>query len=242
MMRHMLHLFLQIQPQVQDTASVELGPDGLPIAGEKTISILELISQGGWYIMLPLAILSILAVYIFFERYMAIKKAKREEKDFMNKIRDYIHNGKLESAINLCDSTDSPMSRIIGKGISRIGKPMKDISATIENVAKLEVYSLEKNLSTLATVAGAAPMIGFLGTVIGMIVTFHEMKISGNGVEIAELSGGIMQAMVTTVAGLVIGIAAYIGYNTLVAYVDKVVNKLEVRAIEFMDLLDEPGK
>lgn len=240
-MHSLLHIFLQIQPTLTDTAGVQLDADGNPIPTEESISILELIIQGGWYIMIPLGILSVIAVYIFAERYMAIKKASKEEKDFMNKIRDYIHEGKVESASHMCQSADTPMSRIIGKGITRIGRPLKDITTTIENMARLEVYNLEKNLSTLATVAGAAPMIGFLGTVIGMIVTFHEMKVSDKGVEIAELSGGIMQAMVTTVAGLVIGIIAYIGYNTLVASVDKVVNKLEQRATEFMDLLDEPG-
>lgn len=225
-----------------DTTGVELGPDGLPLPSTETISVLDLIVQGGWYIMVPLGILSVLAIYIFIERYFAIKKASVVEKDLVSKIKDYIHTGRLDTAAELCSTTDTPQSRMLGKGILRVGKPMKDINAAIENVAKLEVFKLEKNLSTLATVAGAAPMIGFLGTVIGMIVAFHEMKISDKGVEIAELSGGIMQAMVTTVAGLVIGIVAYVAYNILVAYVDKVVNKLEESAIEFMDLLDEPGK
>ena len=192
--------------------------------------------------MIPLAILSIMAIYIFLERYFAIRRASKMEKDFMNKIKDYIHDGKIDAAKKLCEGSNTPVARMLEKGIARIGKPIKDISASIENTAKLEIYKMEKNLSTLATVAGAAPMIGFLGTVLGMIFTFHAMKISGNGVEIAALSGGIMQAMVTTVAGLIIGIIAYIAYNTLVAKVDKVVHMIEVNIIEFLDLLDEPGK
>lgn len=244
-MYNLLTIFSQVitdPTAIADTAGVLLDENGNPIASTETISVLDLIVQGGWYIMLPLAILSVMAIYIFIERYFAIKKASVVEKELVHKIKDYIHTGRLDTASQLCASTDTPQARMLGKGILRVGKPMKDINAAIENVAKLEVFKLEKNLSTLATIAGAAPMIGFLGTVIGMIVTFHEMKISDKGVEISELSGGIMQAMVTTVAGLVIGIIAYVAYNVLVAYVDKVVNKLEESAIAFMDLLDEPGK
>jgi biopolymer transport protein ExbB len=211
------------------------------VTRQETISILDLFLGGGLYIMIPLTILSIVAVYIFVERYFAIQKAAKKDNNFMNNIKDLIHNGKIDAAKALCNSTDAPTARMVEKGIARIGKPLNDISAAIENVGKLEIYKLEKSLATLATVAGAAPMIGFLGTVIGMIVTFHEMKISGNGVEISQLSGGIMQAMVTTVAGLVVGILAYIGYNLLVAKVEKVVYKLEVTSIEFMDLLQEPA-
>lgn len=208
----------------------------------ETLSIWQMILDGGWYIMIPLAILSVIAVYIFIERLLAINKAAKMDKDFMNKIRDFIHDGKIDSAKTLCSSNDTPVARMLEKGVSRIGRPINDIAGSIENAGKLEVYKLEKGLSTLATVAGAAPMIGFLGTVIGMIFTFHAMKISDTGVEISELSGGIMQAMVTTVAGLVIGILAYIAYNTLVTRVDKVVHNMEAKTIEFLDLLDEPGK
>lgn len=228
---------MQINP---GTAAADTLGTGAPT--EDTLSIWQMIVDGGWYIMIPLGILSVLAIYIFAERWMAIAKANKEDKDFMNRIKDYVSDGKLEAARSLCTTTDSPISRMLDKGITRIGKPMDDVSASIENVGKLEVYKLEKGLSVLATVAGAAPMIGFLGTVIGMIMTFHAMKISGNGVEISALSGGIMQAMVTTVAGLVIGIIAYIAYNTLVVRVDKVVHNMEARSIEFIDLLEEPGK
>jgi biopolymer transport protein ExbB len=160
----------------------------------------------------------------------------------MSKIKDYIHEGKIDSARNLCAQSTSPISRMLDKGISRIGKPLKDIEVSIENAGKLEIYQLEKGLSVLATIAGAAPMLGFLGTVIGMIITFHTMKISGAGVEISALSGGIMQAMVTTVAGLVVGIIAYVAYNTLVARVTKVIQNMEATTIAFMDVLDSPAK
>jgi biopolymer transport protein ExbB len=209
---------------------------------EETLSIWELLQGGGWYIMIPLALLSVLAIYIFAERWMAISKAQKEDKDFMNRIKDYVSDGKLEAARSFCQSSNTPIGRMLDKGIARVGKPMDDVSAAIENVGKLEVYKLEKGLALLATVAGAAPMIGFLGTVIGMISTFHAMKISDAGVEITALSGGIMQAMITTVAGLIIGIIAYIAYNTLVVKVDKVVHRMEARSIEFIDLLEEPGK
>ena len=235
-----LPLFAQIEQarQVVDQASASTPTE--PVM--ETISIWQLIVDGGWYIMGPLGIMSLIAIYIIIERSMAIRRALREEKDFMNKIRDYIHEGKIDSARNLCSQTSSPIARMLDKGISRIGKPLKDIEVSIENSGRLEVYQLEKGLSVLATIAGAAPMIGFLGTVIGMIVTFHTMKISGAGVEISQLSGGIMQAMVTTVAGLVIGIIAYVAYNTLVARVGKVVQNMEATTITFMDVLDSPSK
>lgn len=214
---------------------------GTPVVpGEETLSIWKLYTEGGLYIMIPLTILSIIAVYILVERYLAIQKASRAETNFMNSIKDYIHDGKIDAAKALCRSTDSPTARMIEKGVIRLGKPLADISTAIENVGKLEIQKLEKTLATLATIAGAAPMIGFLGTVIGMILTFHQMRISGNSVEISQLSGGIMVAMVTTVAGLIVGIIAYIGYNLLVAKVEKVVYKLEATAIEFMDILQEP--
>ncbi len=237
-------LFAQIQDNADAARQLlEQAATAAPVEPViETISIWELIQNGGWYIMGPLAAMSILAVYIIIERSMAIRRALKEEKDFMNKIRDYIHEGKIDSARNLCAQSTSPVSRMLDKGISRIGKPLKDIEVSIENAGKLEVYQLEKGLTVLATISGAAPMIGFLGTVIGMIVTFHTMKISGAGVEIAQLSGGIMQAMVTTVAGLVIGIVAYIAYNTLVARVNKVVQNMEATTIAFMDVLDSPAK
>lgn len=207
----------------------------------ETISIIDLIVGGGWYIMIPLGILSVIAVYIFIERFLSIQKVEKINPKFMYEMKDYISEGKIDSAKELCSSTSGPFARMIEKGVLRIGKPLGDISTAIENVGKLEVYKLEKSMSTLATIAGAAPMIGFLGTVIGMINTFHEMYAAGNSVEIDQLSGGIMQAMVTTAAGLVIGIIAYISYNILVAKVEKVIFKMEALSVEFMDLLQEPA-
>jgi len=207
---------------------------------ENTQGIIDVMLES-WYIMGPLLVLSILAVYIFFERTMAISRALKEEKNFMMKIKDYIHDGKIESARNLCSTTDSPVARMLDKGISRIGKPLNDITAAIENVGKLEIYNLEKNLTALATIAGSAPMIGFLGTVIGMVQVFYNMQTKGV-VEIDDLAGGMKFAMVTTIAGLIVGIIAYVAYNSLVARVSKVVHKMEAGSIEFLDILEQPGK
>jgi biopolymer transport protein ExbB len=233
----LLNLLLQITTGGASDAPVE---EVVPTV--ETLSVFELIANGGWYIMLPLGVLSVIAVYIFIERFLAIQKASKEDPQFMNQIKDFIHEGKIDAANHLCNQTEGTFPKMIQKGVKRIGKPLGDISAAVENVAKLELFKLEESLSTLATIAGAAPMIGFLGTVIGMIVVFHEMRISDAGIEIEQLSGGIMQAMVTTVAGLVIGIIAYIAYNVLVARVQKVVHKMEATTIEFMDLLQEPAE
>jgi len=186
-------------------------------------------------------ILSILAVYIIIERYLAIKNASKEDANFMNQIKDFIHEGKMDAAKTLCKSNASPIAKMIEKGISRIGKPLSDIGTAVENTGKLELNKLEKNLSTLATISGAAPMIGFLGTVIGMILVFHEMAKGGGGVDLNTLSEGIFTAMTTTVAGLIVGIVAYIGYNTLVAKVEKIVFIMEARTTEFLDILHEPA-
>ncbi len=208
-------------------------------ATEISLSILDLAIKGGWIIAI-LAVFSIIAIYIFIERYFAISRASKEDKNFMNNIRDFIHNGRVDSALSLCKNNNSPISRMIEKGLSRIGKPLSDINAAIENVGKLEVSRMEKNIAGLATIAGASPMLGFLGTVIGMIKAFYDMSMAGNNVDIALLSGGIYQAMITTVAGLIVGIIGYICYNILVARVEKLVFKLEARATDFMDLLHEP--
>jgi biopolymer transport protein ExbB len=237
-------LLAQLQETTQQAREVvEQATTAVPVAStETTLSVWQLIQMGGWYIMGPLGLMSVIAVYIIIERTLAMNRALRDEKDFMAKIRDYIHEGKLDSARNLCQSTNTPVARMLEKGINRIGKPMKDIEVSIENQGKLEVYQLETGIPILATVAGAAPMLGFLGTVVGMVVTFHTMEISGAGVELSALSGGMMQAMITTVAGLIIGIPAYIGYNLLVARVNKVVQKMEARTIEFMEVLEAPAK
>lgn len=203
------------------------------------MSYWELAIKGGW-VMIPIVILSVLAVYIFFERFFAIKKAAEVDANFMNRIRDYIHDGKVDNALTLCESYTNPVARMIEKGIRRIGRPLNDISAAIENVGKLEVYKLERGLPALATVAGGAPMLGFLGTVMGMIKAFYDMSMAGNNIDVGLLSSGIYTALVTTVAGLIVGIIAYFAYNILSTRVEKVVNKLEANSTEFLDLLNEP--
>lgn len=232
----MINSFL-LQISVADTTGV------LPSAEEThklSLSLWEMALKGGW-IMIPIALLSIIAVYIFIERFIAIKNASKEDSGFMNKIKDYIHDGKIESAISLCRQTESPVARMIEKGISRMGRPLNDINAAIENIGQLEIHKLEKGLPTLASVAGGAPMIGFLGTVMGMIRAFYDMATAAGGnINVSILSNGIYIAMVTTVAGLIVGIIAYFAYNLLVARVEKVIFILESRTTEFMDLLNEP--
>ncbi len=191
--------------------------------------------------MIPLGILSVMTVYIFVERFLMIQKALKDERNFMIKVKEYLVDGKIDAARALCSQTNNPAARMVEKGISRIGKPMKDIVSSIENVGKLEIYQLEKRLGFLATVAGAAPMIGFLGTTLGMVDTFHVLKFSAK-IELSAISGGIMEAMVTTIAGLIIGIIAFMAYNFMISKVDKVVHNMEGASIEFLDLLNEPGK
>lgn len=210
---------------------------------EKTLSVIDLIFNGGTGSIVIISVLFVMlavAMYIYFERLLAIKAASKIDKNFMNQIRDHVMSGKLEAAKILCAQTDSPVARLTQKGISHIGKPLDDINKAIENAGTLEVYELEKNVSVLATVAGAAPMIGFLGTVIGMILAFHQMATSGGQAEMGALASGIYTAMTTTVAGLVVGIIAYVGYNHLVNRTDKVIHQMEANAVEFLDLLSEP--
>ncbi|MDC3258248.1 MAG: MotA/TolQ/ExbB proton channel family protein [Flavobacteriales bacterium] len=207
---------------------------------EKTLSIIDLITSGGLggnLVMGTLAILSIFAIYILIERYSTINKASKEDESFLKSIQNFVEAKDIAAAKTLCKNTNSPISRMIEKGVNRIDKPMTDISSAIENQGKLEVYKMENNLANLATISGAAPMIGFLGTVIGMIVAFHEMASAGGNIDVAMLSQGIYTAMVTTVAGLVVGIIAFIAYNYLVSKVDKVVFMLEAKTIEFLDLI-----
>ena len=208
---------------------------------EIRMSLWNMAVQGGW-IMLILAIFSVIAVYIFVERFININRAAKKDDTFMEAIRNYMMDGKLDEAKVLCQKTASPLSRMIEKGISRIGKPLNDIQTAIENVGNLEVSTLEKGVALLAMISGAGPMLGFLGTVIGMIRAFYDMSMAGNHIDIELLSTGIYQAMVTTVGGLIVGIIAFIFYNILVAQIDKVVNLLESKSIEFMDVLNEPVK
>jgi biopolymer transport protein ExbB len=215
----------------------------LQVATEATeiqISVWELALKGGWIIAI-LAVFSVIAVYIFLERFFVISKASKDDKNFMNNISDFIHHGQIDAALSLCKNNNSPIAKMIEKGISRIGKPLGDINAAIENVGKLQISRMEKNIAALATISGASPMLGFLGTVIGMIKAFYDMSMAGNNIDIALLSSGIYQAMVTTVAGLIVGILGYVLYNILIAKVEKLVYVLEARATEFMDLLHEPA-
>lgn len=226
-------ILLQAAAVAAETTNAELN-------GELSVNLLSLGMKGGW-IMAILALLSVVSVYIFIERYIVITRNSKEDKNFMNMIRDHIHSGNLQTAKELCSRQQTPIARMINKGLMRIGKPLTDVNAAIENVGNLEVARLEKNIAVLATVAGTAPMLGFLGTVIGMIVAFYDMSMAGNNIDIQLLSSGIYQAMVTTVGGLVVGIIAYVLHNVLVARIDKLVFLLEARASEFMDLLNEPA-
>jgi len=228
-----------IQNAVQDGA--ELITDGE--STEKTLSIIELIKSGGsagQIIILVLFVLLIVASYIYFERLFAIKAASKIDTNFMNQIKDHVSNGKIDSAQVLCAQVNSPVSRLINKGITRIGKPLEDINTAIENAGKLEVYGLEKNVSVLATISGAAPMIGFLGTVVGMILAIFELANAGGQIDIELLSKGLYTAMTTTVAGLIVGIVGYIAYNHLVVKTNKVIHQMEAHSVEFLDLLNEP--
>ena len=217
------------------------GPITVEKAGAMKLTLLDLAIKGGW-VMIPIILLSFVAAYIFIERYYVIRKATKEDVNFMNRIKDYIHDGKIDAAVALCKSTDSPSARMVEKGISRLGRPLQDISTAIENVGKLEISKLEKGFPTLATITGAEPMLGFLGTVIGMVQSFYAMSQAGNNIEVSLLSDGIYTALITTVAGLIVGIIGYFAYNTLVVKVEKVVFNLEATLTEFMDILNEPVK
>lgn len=211
------------------------------VAVNNTLSVWEITMKGGW-VMIPIGLLSVLAVYIFVERYLVIRKAMAEDLSFMNRVKEFIHEGKIEAAIRLSQSTNSPVSRMIEVGISRIGRPMSDVNIAIENVGRLEIYKLERGMATLAAAAGAAPMLGFLGTVLGMIRAFYDMSIASGTIDIGLLSNGIYTAQVTTAAGLIVGIPAYFFYNILVSRIQTVVFILETTASEFLDLLNEPAK
>lgn len=241
-----MSLFLSIQQgiaegaqQLSDTLSAmpQLTGDGQVAE----MNYFSLALKGG-VIMIPLALMGFLAIYIWIERMVAIREASKMDKSFMNRIRDYIHDGKIESAINLCKSSNNPSARMIEKGISRIGRPMNDVLIAIENVGNLETTKLEKGFALLATIAGGAPMLGFLGTVTGMVRAFFDMSTAGSNVDIALLSSGIYEALVTTVAGLIVGIAAYFAYNYLVLRVDHVVHNMESSTMDFMDMLNEPAE
>ncbi|NLI72130.1 MAG: MotA/TolQ/ExbB proton channel family protein [Bacteroidales bacterium] len=227
-------LLQQVMTEVASNPEVQAVPE--------KINLWKMTTYGG-PIMVILGIMLAIAVYIFIERLITINNASQEDKSFMSRVKDYIHEGKIESAQRLCRETDSPASRMIEKGISRLGRPMDDVLLAVENVGNLEVSNLEKSLVILATISGGAPMLGFLGTVTGMVLVFFNMTQNPTGVvQLVDLSSGMYQAMVTTVGGLIVGILAYFGYNYLISRVDSVVRNLESKTLEFMDLLNEPTK
>ena len=227
---------LQIQEAVNDLGTAAAATASQP----EKLSAFELATKGGW-IMILLAVLSIIAVYIFIERYIVVSRATKYDASFMDRIREYMKDGKLDSAKALCRGNSTPISRMIEKGLSRIGRPLGDINSAIENEGNIEVAQLERGVSILAMIASAAPMIGFLGTVIGMIRAFYDMSMAGNNLDITTLSSGIYTAMVTTVGGLIVGIIAYFFHAILSTKIQKVVNLLEAKATEFMDVLNEPA-
>jgi len=231
-----MSILLQIMQTATDSAAA-LQP---AVKTEQSMSLLELVMKGG-PIMIPLGILSVLALYIFFERLFTIKKSSAIDPNFINQIKDHVHSGNIDAAKSLCRNTNSPVARMIEKGLLRLGKPIRDIESSIENVGKLEIYKMEKNLSFLGTIAGIAPMFGFLGTIFGVIKIFYQISLE-NSLQIDTISGGLYVKMITSGAGLLIGIVAYAGYHYLIALVDRAVNKMEINAVEFIDLLEEPAK
>lgn len=204
------------------------------------MDLLDLAFKGGW-IMIPILILLGIGIYLTVDRYLTVKKAAKQDTSFMSNVKDMVASGNIMGAKSLCANNGTPIGRMLEKGISRIGKPMKNIEVAIENVGKLEIYRLEKGMATLATISGAAPMIGFLGTVTGMIRVFFDMAAQGNNIDITLLSNGMYEAMVTTVSGLVVGIFAYMAHNLLAAMIEKVIHRMEAAAVEFIDLLQEPA-
>lgn len=236
-----MSILLSVQAVAQNTATQMPDLTNVVVPVEAQLNIIELALKGGW-IMAVLLLLSMLATYIFVQRFIVIRRAGVQDATFMNRIKDYIHEGKIDSALALCRSNPTPAARMIEKGITRLGRPMSDVLVAIENVGNLEVAKLEKGFPLIATTAAGAPMLGFLGTVTGMVRAFFDMANAGSNVDVTLLSNGIYEALVTTVGGLVVGIIALFGYNYLVSQVDNVVNKMEAQTMEFMDLLNEPAK
>ena len=233
-------MFLALLLTNLNTTATEAVAEVLPAGEEMSFSLIGMAATGGW-LMLVLLALSIIAIYIFGQKWWMIRKAGRIDKNFMKDIHDFIHEGKIKSAVSLCEKYDSPVARLVEKGIERMGRPLQDIQTAVENTGNVEVARLEKGLPILATIAGGAPMIGFLGTVMGMIQAFFNMSQAGNNIDITLLSGGIYTAMVTTVGGLIVGILAYFGYNYLTSSISNLVFRMESTTIDFMDLLHEPA-
>lgn len=234
-------LFNLLQTTGFEADTVASVAQAAPQPQEMSYSLIEMASKGGW-LMLVLLALSLIALYIFGKKWWMIRQANKIDRNFMKDIRDYIHAGKIKSAKMLCERYDSPVARLVQKGIERIGRPLPDIQAAVENTGNVEVARLEKGLSFLATIAGGAPMIGFLGTVTGMIQAFFNMSNAGNNIDITLLSSGIYTAMVTTVGGLIVGILAYFGYNYVTSQISDLIFRMESATIDFMDLLHEPAE
>ena len=230
-------LFTLLQSELEGAVSAEAAQ---VIPQEQSFSLIQMASKGGW-LMIVLVLLSIAAIYIFGKKWWMISRANKIDKNFMRDIRDYIHEGKIKSAAMLCQRYDSPIARLVEKGIERIGRPLGDIQTSVENTGNVEVARLERGLPFLATIAGGAPMIGFLGTVIGMVQAFFDMANAGNNIDITLLSNGIYTAMITTVGGLIVGLLAYFGYNYLTSRISDLVFRMESATIDFMDLLHEPA-
>ena len=234
----MITLLIQDTTQaIQDSANA-VNQALTPVPEE--LHFIDLLFKGGW-VMIPLAFLAFLALVIFVERYLTIKKATKDESNLMGQIRSYIQSGNLDGAMSLLKNNNSPLSRMLQKGLKRIGRPIKDIEGAIENVGKLEVSKLEKNISILGIVAGIAPMLGFVGTIVGVITIFHQVSIKG-AIEIGTISGGLYTKMITSASGLIIGIIAYVLYHILNIMVEKIILRMETDAIDFIDLLEEPSK
>lgn len=231
---------IQTIPTVTDSVAAVATTVTETAAEMHQLSVWELCKEGG-LIMIPLALLSIVCIYVFVERCMALHHAGKEDPSFMDRINDYIHDGDIDSARKLCERTDTPYARLIAKGISRIGRPTNDVMAAVENTGNLEVAALGKGLPWLATTAAGAPMLGFLGTVVGMVEAFYNLAAAGSAANIDVLAGGIYEALVTTVAGLVVGVIALFAYNYVVARINTIMTRLEGRAMEFMDILNEPA-
>ncbi|WP_199141175.1 MotA/TolQ/ExbB proton channel family protein [Pedobacter sp. ASV12] len=236
----MMTLLLAAQDTLQKVLDSANNTAANAVPTEKELHFIDLLFKGGW-VMIPLAFLAFLALVIFTERYLTIRKSSKDESNLLFQIRQNIHEGRLEAAIALCKNNKSPLARMLEKGLKRIGRPIKDIEGAIENTGKLEVSKLEKNIGILGIIAGIAPMLGFVGTIVGVITIFHQVSIKG-AIEIGTISGGLYTKMITSATGLIIGIIAYVLYHILNIMVEKIILKMETDAIDFIDLLEEPGK
>ena len=235
-----MSILLQITSTLTDTAAQAAAALAGTAPSEQSMSLWEMASKGG-PILYPIAILSILSFYIFFERLFVIMKFSRLDQNFMNQIRDQVHQGNIPAARSLCKATDSPIARMIDKGLARLGKPIRDIESAIENQGKLEVFLMEKNMGFLGTIAGIAPMFGFLGTIFGVIKIFYQISLQSS-LEIDTISGGLYVKMISSASGLLVGMIAYSFYHYLMQRIDRVINKMEISAVQFVDLLEEPVK